>query len=989
MASTRILHLEDSSIDADLVAQYLSDFGPSLTIRRVVGQSDYVEALAERAHDLILADYELPDFDGLAALAIAREQAPDLPFIFVSGVLGEELAVDALHRGATDYVVKQRLQRLPSAVSRALEEVQRKIRHRAAEKAIQSAEARFRGVFDSKAIGLSVYDIDSGTTLAMNDCLLALMGYTRADFERGKADWRAVTPAEYVHLDEATVQCLRRGEQPDPFEKPYDRSDGSRVWVRLHAASMPGRPEQVVLSVQDITERKNAETERERLLAELRIERARLEQVLEHLPVGLIVAQAPSGKILSYNRQAEEILGHPLLPADRISGYATYGGLHADGRPYQPGDYPVARALLTGQRVEQEDQVYRRGDGRITHLSVSAAPVGAPGEPPDAVVCAFLDVDERLRSEAALRDSEAHFRALAEAMPQLVWTTRPDGYHEYYNARWYDYTGTRSGDTKGEGWSKILHPDDLERTWTVWRHSLRTGEPYEIEYRLRSGDGGYRWFIGRALPMRGEDGRIIRWYGTCTDVEEQKRTAAMLAETKERLRLAQEAAGVGSWEWDVEADTVHWSPATYALYGCDPESWTPSFQGVLLLLHPDDRAGTTDQILGLLDHPRPLDLEFRVVRPDGSVRWVLSRCRPEEKRNGRTTVVRGADMDVTARRAAEERERLLMREVDHRAKNAMAVVQSLVRLTRADTKEEFVAAIEGRVTAMARAHSLLARDKWAGSDLAALIEQELDAFARDQVQLSGPPATFAADAVLPVGLALHELATNAAKYGSLSAKAGLLTVEWRVAAETGDLVLSWRETGGPSVAAPMRRGFGSTLVRASIEDQLGGRLVLDWRAEGLALEMRIPDKHWTPHMASVRDVLEPEMRLGAVPRRVLVVEDSALIAMELQQALLDFGCQVVGPALSLEDARHLADDPELEAAVLDLDLNGQSSLALAESLRWRGVPVLFCSGYEDISAPAWAGVPRLHKPFSRAELMAALRAVARDGTPVAQPSPSA
>ncbi|PZQ63241.1 MAG: histidine kinase [Phenylobacterium zucineum] len=123
----------------------------------------------------------------------------------------------------------------------------------------------------------------------------------------------------------------------------------------------------------------------------------------------------------------------------------------------------------------------------------------------------------------ALEDHENRFRVLADTMPQIVWSTLPDGYHDYYNARWYEFTGAPEGSTDGEGWNGMFHPDDQPHAWARWRHSLETGEPYEIEYRLRNAAGAYRWTLGRALPMRAPDGRIVRWFGTCTDIHDQRR----------------------------------------------------------------------------------------------------------------------------------------------------------------------------------------------------------------------------------------------------------------------------------------------------------------------------------------------------------------------------------------------------------------------------------------------------------------------------------
>ncbi|WP_446740920.1 sensor histidine kinase [Sphingomonas sp. CFBP 13603] len=139
--------------------------------------------------------------------------------------------------------------------------------------------------------------------------------------------------------------------------------------------------------------------------------------------------------------------------------------------------------------------------------------------------------DRRSAREQAMAEAEARrtleasdlkFRTLADTMPQMVWSTLPDGFHDYYNARWYEFTGAPAGTTDGEGWNDMFHPDDQDRAWAIWRQSLDTGEPYNIEYRLRHFDGTYRWVLGRALPVRDENGAITRWFGTCTDIHEQK-----------------------------------------------------------------------------------------------------------------------------------------------------------------------------------------------------------------------------------------------------------------------------------------------------------------------------------------------------------------------------------------------------------------------------------------------------------------------------------
>jgi PAS domain S-box-containing protein len=153
---------------------------------------------------------------------------------------------------------------------------------------------------------------------------------------------------------------------------------------------------------------------------------------------------------------------------------------------------------------------------------VSDGEIGRDGAPSDADRLKSTEA-ELAATVDALAQSEARFRAIADSMPQMVWSTRPDGFHDYYNARWYEFTGVPDGTTDGEAWNGMFHPEDQDRAWARWKHSLDTGEPYEIEYRLRRHDGVYRWTLGRAMPIRDENGRITRWFGTCTDIDDLKR----------------------------------------------------------------------------------------------------------------------------------------------------------------------------------------------------------------------------------------------------------------------------------------------------------------------------------------------------------------------------------------------------------------------------------------------------------------------------------
>lgn len=338
--------------------------------------------------------------------------------------------------------------------------------------------------------------------------------------------------------------------------------------------------------------------------------------------------------------------------------------------------------------------------------------------------------------------------------------------------------------------------------------------------------------------------------------------------------------------------------------------------------------------------------------------------------------------DITERRANEEARLLLAREVDHRAKNALAVVQALVSLTRAPTKEAFVVAVRGRVAALARAHSLLSRNRWEGADLALVVTDETAAYQRPgQVRQEGPRVNLAPDAVQPISLLVHELATNAFKYGALSTEAGRVDIRWRVTPD-GELEVSWTESGGPPVSEPASRGFGSTLVAEVTTRQLGGRIALDWDRAGLGLTVTLPARNYrlapTPgRLPGAGDRSAAHAAGGAEGGLILIVEDELLVAMELKAGLEQLGWGVLGPAATADEALTLlAGDRQPDAAILDINLAGKLVFPLAELLRARGVPFVFCTGYEEVGDDErYRDTPVVRKPVNLNALGDELRKV--------------
>lgn len=350
--------------------------------------------------------------------------------------------------------------------------------------------------------------------------------------------------------------------------------------------------------------------------------------------------------------------------------------------------------------------------------------------------------------------------------------------------------------------------------------------------------------------------------------------------------------------------------------------------------------------------------------------------------------------DITERKANEEARALLAREVDHRAKNALAIVQALVSLTRAPTRDAFVEAVTGRVSALARAHSLLAQNRWSGARLLKVIEDEVAAYARPgQAHFTGPDVMLTPKAVQPIGLLIHELATNAVKYGALSVERGRVDVRWGL--KDGDkLHLSWVESDGPRVEPPRQKGFGSNLVTTVTGLQLGGHVDIEWLPEGIRLLAYLPASiarppEGAPPLAEAagEDVPDdgPARRMTG---NVLLVEDEVLIAMQMAGSLRDAGWSVLGPAATIEEADHLlARSARPDAAILDVNLDGKPVYPLAESLQRQGIPILFCTGYETLDAGGgFEHCARIRKPASIAQILSAVEAAIAAGGP--GPSPS-
>jgi two-component sensor histidine kinase/CheY-like chemotaxis protein len=304
----------------------------------------------------------------------------------------------------------------------------------------------------------------------------------------------------------------------------------------------------------------------------------------------------------------------------------------------------------------------------------------------------------------------------------------------------------------------------------------------------------------------------------------------------------------------------------------------------------------------------------------------------------------------------------------------LALVQSIVRLTRSEDIKSYIAAVDGRIGALARAHTLLAQSRWQGADLARLLAEELAPFRTDgaeRIKTAGPEVSLEPRTAQTLALALHELSTNAAKYGALSVISGRVAVSWEL--QPQGLVLRWSEGGGPPPRPPAAPGFGIRLISASIERQLGGEAAFDWRSEGLHCVLRVPCRDYIDALANRagtqrrigEDRPELPLRLEA-GNRVLLVEDEILVAMMMKDILTELGFSVIGPFSRLSEAMVAAVHEDINAGIIDVNLGGEFVYPVADVLAARKIPFVFVTGYGVESIDSRFGyVPIVKKPVQR------------------------
>ncbi len=453
---------------------------------------------------------------------------------------------------------------------------------------------------------------------------------------------------------------------------------------------------------------------------------------------------------------------------------------------------------------------------------------------------------------------------------------------------------------------------------------------------------------------------------------ELEASTVQLMQSEQRRSLALAAGNMGSWEWDSATDRYLWDEGQYRIFGVDPADFVVAPESIRTRIHPDDWHNLQSGLERMAKDGHAHQLEFRVLRPNGQVRWCVGSAAATLDGGGQIARVSGVTFDITDRKEAEERQTLLAREVDHRAKNALALVQSILRLTRAKTLPAYVATVEGRIKALSRAHAILSQSRWHGADLHGLVDEELAPYRvgnTERIKTTGPEVLLQPGSAQTLALALHELATNAAKYGALSSESGKLKLSW--VSSDGKLSLDWSESGGPVTKPPSAKGFGTRIITASIERQLFGHVAFDWRPEGLRCMISVPLSNTmggTELSESRGDVdsATAGARIALAGDSIMLVEDEAIVALALNDSLTDMGFSVVGPFSRISDACRALQDNHVDGAILDVNLAGETVYSLAEILTARKIPFVFATGYGAESIESrFEHIPVLQKPIEK------------------------
>ena len=692
-------------------------------------------------------------------------------------------------------------------------------------------------------VGSYVYDVNMGMT-QVSQGYAAIHGLPEGTTEAPISEWRArVHPEDLTRAEWVREQAFADRRKEDNAEYRIILSNGEVRWIERRGAisyGENGRPERVVGVNIDVTERKRAEqalVERNILLA-LAGTAAR---------VGTFAYDTDT-EIMQISEDYAAIHGVPEGTV-KLARSECLAGAH----PEDLEGVRLARSEAFQDRRNEYSAEYRiiRPGGEVRWIKIRCFIAYDDKGHPRRVVGVSIDVTDRKQAELRLSERNAQFGLAQKATRVGTYTYDNIERTMQLSEASAAILGLPQGTTamNADDWRLRVHPNDVQRLAAERRHAFKEQQPDLVgELRIIWPTGEVRWIEARALITYDGDGRPCSMIGVYIDVTERKRVEQILAEHNLQLALAGRVGRVGSYAYDVRAEKLQVSEGYAALHGLPEGATETTLSEWRARVHPEDLhrvEGAHNEAVA--DKRREYSAEYRIIiRSTGEVRWIERRCLISYDGDARPQRVVGVSIDVTERKRAEEARKLLNAELDHRVKNALATITAVISHTRQRNRSvaEFAAALEGRICSMATTHELLSSRHWQELSLIELVRRELAPYATsDNVEINGPDVNMKAEAGQVMGMVLHELVTNAAKYGALSTRNGRVSIRWRLRSNghtRSHLVLEWREFGGPSVVPPGNTGFGTSTIRDVIPYELGGTADLTFVPEGVQCRLELP-----------------------------------------------------------------------------------------------------------------------------------------------------
>lgn len=720
-----------------------------------------------------------------------------------------------------------------------------------AEDRLRESEGRFVAFMNNSPAGAWLKD-EGGRYVYLNKTILNEYRLTPEEVI-GRTDADLFPPevaAELKSNDDLALSSDRTIETQETIPNP-DGQD--HIWqiLKFPVRDIDGR-RLVGGFALDITDQMHASREKQRLLAELH-ERVKEMQALNRV---LDLLQDPSVVTSQALSSVAAVMKGALRSPDRVEVRVVFAG-----EEHGTGGFTVSGHMLAAEFTTIHGE-----SGRIEV-------VYPDGPDPDAGDDEFLPEErnllnavasllrsflERVRASKALAHREALYRHVVEAQTELLCRWKPDTTLTFVNDAYQRmFAGDSGAELTGRKWIDFVSEETRDFKQSMIETALQAGPNVGVntyENLIIDHAGRRRWMQWRDRPVFDDSGRLVEVQSAGRDITERVEAENALKLSEERFHVVASATTDVIWDWDLVHDHIWWSEGMTQLFGHTLEEQSSKIDWWANLVHPEDRSRVSASLnrIRRSDDDVHWSEEYRLRRADGSYAIVHDRGDILRDSQGKPIRMVGGITDITEKKAAERRQKLMMQELDHRVKNNLATVLSIAESTFrvSDSLDQFAESFTGRIRALARMHALLAYSRWEGISLRQLMERTLEAYAMNQdstVTIEGEDIELSPTAAPVLCMAVHELATNAAKYGSLSVPGGRVAAHWRIEEVNVDnqgpvptFFLEWRESDGPAVEAPSRRGLGSDLIEGAVNYELNGTVEMRFHTEGLACTLQAP-----------------------------------------------------------------------------------------------------------------------------------------------------